>query len=252
VQTGLTAPEDPSEKCPRCGAANSGSNRFCGYCGSMMARPEKPNTQSSKSPSSAGVQHVYHHHYHHHIFPEEETGSGQPSELRWNGQPPVDAAEESPSNSDTRNSANPASESPENSIQKLVREWSVRFNSKRIDDLLALYTSDAIVLRPNVAPVHGREGIRKLLQAAVDAGLGDVELDCADLGMVNDFACLAGRSKMLVPTAPAKRHEETGKYLIVVRREASEWKIIADSWCMDSPKMQPASAATVPPIRAQK
>ena len=78
-------------------------------------------------------------------------------------------------------------------------------------------------------------------------------MDCADIGIVGDFACLTGRSKMLVPTAPAKRHEQTGKYLIVARRENGQWKIVADSWCMDAPKAPPASAsAPVLPIRAQR
>jgi ketosteroid isomerase-like protein len=72
-----------------------------------------------------------------------------------------------------------------------------------------------------------------------------VELDPADAGVVGDIACLTGKSRMLVPTAPGKRHEETGKFLIVARRESGDWKILADSWCIDSlPK------PTVPPVAA--
>jgi ketosteroid isomerase-like protein len=119
--------------------------------------------------------------------------------------------------------------------------------------LLALYSADAIVLRSNVAPAHGRSAIRQLLQAELQAGLGDVELDCADAGFLNDIACLTGRSHMLVPTAPGKRHEETGKFLIVARRESGAWKILADSWCIDAaPKPPVPPTASVPPARTPR
>ena len=134
-----------------------------------------------------------------------------------------------------------------------MQTWSRCFNSKRLDELVELYSSDSIVLRPNSVPAHGQDAVRQLFETALEAGLGDVQLDCADIGIVDDFACLTGRSKMLVPTGPAKRREETGKYLIVVRREGREWKIVADSWCMDTPKAPAASAsAPVLPIRGRK
>ena len=133
-------------------------------------------------------------------------------------------------------------------VQKLVQKWSRCFNSKRIDELIDFYSSDSIVLRPNSAPAHGREAVRKVLESALDSGVGDVQLECADIGLVGDFACLTGQSKMLVPTAPAKRQEATGKYLIVVRRESGEWKIVADSWCMDAPKAAAVAVGTPPAL----
>src|SRR5262249_32287349 len=138
-------------------------------------------------------------------------------------------------------------------IQKLVQKWSRCFNSKRMDELTELYSSDAIVLRPNAASAHGKQAVRQLLEAALDVGLGGVQFDFAEIGMVGNFACVTGRSRMLVPTAPAKREEETGKYLIVVRRENGQWKIVADSWCMDATKA-PVTSATAPvlPIRTQR
>jgi ketosteroid isomerase-like protein len=118
---------------------------------------------------------------------------------------------------------------------------------------LTLYSSDAIVLRANLAPAHGRTAIRQLLQAALQAGLGDVELEPADAGVLGDIACLTGKSRMLVPTAPGKRHEETGKFLIVARRESGDWKILADSWCIDSPPKQTAPlSAPAPAVRTPR
>jgi uncharacterized protein (TIGR02246 family) len=226
-----SANRDAGDTCPKCRAVNSGSNRFCGYCGSLLIRREKSTAQTA-APESALIreqppreQHIHHHH--HHYFPESvakhsfgDTRAALTGELAA-PQPTAVAAAET-------------------AIQKLVRDWTLCCNSKRLDDLLALYSPDAIVLRANVAPAHGRSAIRQLLQAALQAGLGDVELDPADAGVLGDIACLTGCSRMLVPTAPGKRHEETGKFLIVARREGGEWKILADSWCIDSPPKEAA------------
>ena len=233
-----SATEPAGEVCPKCRAVNSGSNRFCGFCGGSLIRRQKPPAQTA-APLSAvheqqvREQHVHHHHYHHHYFPAsvekvpiaDEATAALTGELAA-PQPTAVAAAEA-------------------AIQKLVSDWALCCNSKRLDDLLALYSPDAIVLRANVAPAHGRSAIRQLLQAALQAGLGDVELDAADAGVLGDIACLTGRSRMLVPTAPGMRHEETGKFLIVARREGGEWKILADSWCIDSPP-SPSAPPTAP------
>ena len=239
------SPQTEEEKCPKCGAENSANNRFCGYCGTLMQRPEEHVTEKTSDAGSSG-KHVYHHHYHHHIFPDSPPSPKGPVEgIRLSGETsqadieqPI-AGEHHTESSDV--------------VQKLVQKWSRGFNSKRIDELMDLYSSDSIVLRPNSPAAHGRDAVRKVLESALESGVGDVQLECADIGIVGDFACLTGQSKMLVPTAPAKRQEATGKYLIVVRRESGEWKIVADSWCMDAPKAPPVAAGTPPaPLRGPR
>lgn len=224
------------EKCPKCGAENSAGNRFCGYCGTLMHRPDEHATEKTTDASSSG-KHVYHHHYHHHIFPESQKSLTEKVEgSLWNSQSAQANTEHSLTSEDEAESAD--------AVQKLVQKWSRCFNSQKLDELIELYSADSIVLRPNSPAAHGSEAVRQILETAINSGVADVQLDCADIGIVGDFACLTGRSKMLVPTAPAKRQEATGKYLMVVRRENGEWKIVADSWCMDTSKGPAASPAT--------
>ncbi len=241
--------------CPKCGTGNSGSNRFCGSCGTSLARRAKPSAQEPASTAlhrepvpreqnrrekdkekESAEQHIHHHH--HHYFP---GGTGSPT-----GKPPAFE----PANATlTGELAAPklTGIAAEAAVQKLMIDWTLCCNSKRLDDLLSLYSPDAIVLRSNVAPAHGHPAIREVLKAALEAGLGDVELEPADAGVLGDIACLTGTSRMLVPTAPGKRHEETGKFLIVARRESGAWKILADSWCIDVfPK--PVAPPTTPVV----
>jgi uncharacterized protein (TIGR02246 family) len=245
--TGDSRAEDSDERCPKCREMNSGSNRFCGFCGALLMRLEKPAAKTAAPPSGlvrepqheqpVREQHIHHHH--HHYFPESVV------------KPSFGDAKVALTGELAAPQATPAADA-EAAIQKLVSDWTLCCNSKRLEDLLALYSLDAIVLRADVALAHGRSAIRQLLQAALQAGLGDVELDCADAGVLGDIACLTGRSRMLVPTAPGKRHEETGKFLIVARRESGEWKILADSWCIDAvpkPPVPPTAAARTPRVK---
>ena len=241
------AVEGSSERCPKCRAVNSGSNRFCGFCGTLLTLRdrsvpkadvpaialvrEKPIPAQPASEPQNREQHIHHHH--HHYFPESvakhsfgDAKSALTGEIA--GAHPVAGAE--------------------NAIQKLITDWTLCCNSKRLEDLLALYSPDAIVLRANVAPAHGRSAIRQLLQAALQGGLGDVELEVADAGVLGDIACLTGSSRMLVATVPGKRREETGKFLIVARRESGAWKILADSWCVDAAPPQSAGLTPIAPV----
>jgi ketosteroid isomerase-like protein len=219
--------------CPHCGAANSGSNRYCGFCGSKLPKAEKAH---AISPTASGAHHVYHHHYHHHFvekgMPQEKTGdpaaSGPPVRKEMGG------------------------EDPSEDLRRLVRDWTLYCNSRRIDDLAALYSSEAIILRPNVAAARGRMAIRALLQAALDGGLGDVELDSSDTGALDQIACLSGRSRMLVPVGAGKRQEQTGKYLMVARKQGGEWKILADAWSMDALPEEAVNKVASVPLRAVK
>ena len=92
--------------------------------------------------------------------------------------------------------------------------------------MLELYTADALLLRSNCPPVRGAAAVREFFFAALDAGLGEVEVEPLRVEVVGDMAYEAGRCKALVPGAAGKRREERAKYLWVFARQAnSEWKL---------------------------
>ncbi len=229
--------ENGGGTCPKCGASNSGLNRFCGYCGTLLDRPERPAGTSERAQNSAdGGQHVYHHHYHHYYL----DGS-------WSEESPELESKEVTGTTPTPPTLPfPAAGSVESNLRKLVEDWAVYCNSRRLEDLVALYSRDAIVLRPNVAPARGSAPIRQLLGAALGAGLGDVELNAGDTGVLGEIACLTGRCRML---AAGKRQEQTGKYLMVARRERGDWKILADAWSLDSAREELSQKIAPAPSR---
>jgi ketosteroid isomerase-like protein len=252
---------DPhTEVCPNCGYRNRTGNKFCGMCGVAAKSTQGPERRSLSAPGhdpaaefqfrrdpfvnephppaslsgqpSAGVPtvetHHYHHHYHHHYFPAGyESGAPRPG----------DSGRAEPSRDDKfRPSAAMRGDlsRAEAGVRRVTQEWVLACNTKHLDDLLDLYAADALVLRSNYPPVRGAAAVREFFFAALDAGLGEVELEPLRVEIAGDLAYEAGKCKALVPSATGKRREERGKYLWVCARQSNgEWKLTADCWSSD-------------------
>ena len=122
----------------------------------------------------------------------------------------------------------------EAAVRKLMQDWALACNTRHLDDLVDIYASDAMVLRPNHPPIRGTAAIREFFVTALDSGYGEAELDPLRMEVFGDIAYEAGRCKALVPVAVSKRREERGKYMTLVARQSNgEWKIISDCWSND-------------------
>ncbi len=217
--------------CPSCNAPNPEGNRFCAYCGAALrAASQEPSAEPGSGFAPANLQageHHYHHHYHHHYFP----GS--------NGAPMAgDVHAAAPAGRETGRSrpslAGASLSRAEAAVRRMSQDWAQACNTKQLDDLVELYAPDALVLRPNTPAVRGAAAIREFFFAALDAGLGEADLDPLRVELFGDIAYEAGRCKTLVPVAVGKRREERGKYLMIfARQQNGEWKTLADCWSSD-------------------
>jgi ketosteroid isomerase-like protein len=262
TEEALTAEADvePIERaiCASCGGHNPAANRFCAKCGvplrqavPQLPTPAKeasevpsvsiPRAQSIPETNPPG-QHHYHHHYHHHYFaPVQDVSQTGASESRVGLSSTV---------RDTRLRSTLGSSSlsrAEAAVRKVIQDWALACNNKQLDDLVDLYASDALVLRPNIPAVRGAAAIREYFFAALDSGLGEVELEPMRVEVFGDLAYEAGRCKMLIPVAVSKRREERGKYLVIFARQSGDWKAIADCWSSDlslAVSTEPASRST--------
>jgi ketosteroid isomerase-like protein len=191
-----------------------------------QGNPQAERPSVSHRGAVTGETHHYHHHYHHHYFPAGQEGGV------------VRSAAELPRETEKlRSSAALRGESmsrAEAAVRRISLDWVLACNTKHLDDLLELYIADAIVLRSNYPPVRGAAAIREFFFGALDAGLGEVEVDPIRVEVAGDMAYEAGRCKALVPGAAGKRREERGKYLWVFARQSNgEWKLASDCWSSD-------------------
>jgi len=223
--------------CSVCGHRNRAGNRFCAMCGVALSEakaksgPEEqhPRQFAASSNRAALETHHYHHHYHHHYLPEGYEGMA-PRAAHDSARYDPAREEKMRPNAALRGDMSRA----EAAVRRITHEWVLACNTKHLDDLLDLYVADALVLRSNYPPVRGAAAVREFFFGALDAGLGEVELEPLRVEVVGDLAYEAGRCKALVPSAVGKRREERGKYLWVCARQGNgEWKLAADCWSSD-------------------
>jgi len=226
---GLTV-NTASGTCSGCGQQVLPGRNFCGYCG--LAMTGAATATQGQVQTAAGMHH-YHHHYHHFVAQAKAAGTSaaESEAIAPRGRAP--AAGSSPA----------AGSRAENAVHQLVQDWAQACNTRHLDDLLELYSSDATLIRSNVPPVRSLPAIREFLFALLEAGLGDVEMESLRTEVFGEIAFEMGRCKMLVPVAMGKRREERGKYLVLMARQpAGNWKILADCWSTD---LHVAAAAPV-------
>ena len=227
---GPVAEAQELRRCPSCASQNPRKNRFCARCGGPLeGAPQEtsPSVGDGKmvNPSTPAGEHHYHHHYHHHYFAaSDEIASEGLSDQR---------APAAPAGRDTSKARGARFSRTETALRQLAQDWATACNMKHLDELVGLYSSDAMVIRPNVPPVRSAGAIRELLFSLLEAGLGEVQMEPLRVEIVGEIAYEVGRCTMLMPTATGKRREERGKYVMVIGRQAGEWKILVDSWTTD-------------------
>jgi ketosteroid isomerase-like protein len=221
--------------CSACGYHNREGNKFCGMCGapassvratppSILPAPGQPEPTEFHGRPGANEAHYYHHHYHHHYFQGGQDGAFPRSATE-----PVREEKLRP-NPALRGDMSRA----EAAVRSITQEWVLACNTRHLDDLLELYVSDALVLRSNYPPIRGAAAVREFFFGALDAGLGEVEVEPLRVDIVGDLAYEAGRCKALIPSSSGKRREERGKYLWVFARQSNgQWKLVADCWSSD-------------------
>jgi uncharacterized protein (TIGR02246 family) len=229
---GAIAEAEERRPCRACGGQNPRGNRFCARCGVPLQEVPQGEAPAAtinllKPEEMAAGQHHYHHHYHHHYFPAVE---GQASVVGGNVASAAGAREAARVRTP---SAGTGFSRAEAAVRKLAQDWAQACNTKHLEDLVDLYTADATVVRPNVPPIRTAAAIREYFVAALEAGLGEVEMDPLRVELFGEFAYEVGRCTMLVPAATGKRREERGKYVILTARQAGEWKVIVDCWSSD-------------------
>jgi ketosteroid isomerase-like protein len=226
--------------CSTCGYPNRQGNKFCAMCGVAVVGDDVLAEQSRRSlmrapgmepepivPRARGNEtHHYHHHYHHHYFPGADAVPRTGGEA---GREPAREDRMRP-NAALRGDLSRA----EAAVRRVTQEWVLACNVKHLDDLLELYVTDPMVLRSNYPPIRGAAAVREFFFSALDAGLGEVEMEPMRVDVAGDLAYEAGRFTALVPSATGKRREERGKYLWVCQRQANgEWRLAADCWSSD-------------------
>ena len=101
-------------------------------------------------------------------------------------------------------------------------------NAKDADRATAPYAQDGAIMPPGAPIMAGHEAIRGYWQAAIDGGLGDVVATITGADVSGDMAVTMGTL-----TGSMGGQALSGKYVLVLRKGESGWKVERDIWNFD-------------------
>jgi uncharacterized protein (TIGR02246 family) len=110
------------------------------------------------------------------------------------------------------------------------------FEQADADAIAALYTTDARLLPPNQPMLAGTDAIKQFWQGMLRLNIKQPRLETVELAeQRNDLACELGRYSFTIPLPDGGSATDTGKYLVVWKREDGEWKLHLDIWNTNAP-----------------
>ena len=98
------------------------------------------------------------------------------------------------------------------------------------------YTSDGVVLAPNMEPIIGRDKIASFHSSAVKMGIGSIVLTSTEVFGNEENVFAVGAYELF---GKDKTSLEKGKFLSVWKQENSEWKMYRDIWNSSLPPPAP-------------
>ncbi len=124
--------------------------------------------------------------------------------------------------------------------------WVKAAQSRKVDDWMAFYSDDAVILPPNEPTASTKEAIRKTIgeifaMPNVAITWGPTNVEVAKSG---DIGYLYGKYQMTWDDANGKPVADHGKMVEIWKKQADgNWKCIVDTWSSDLPAAPAPSAS---------
>ncbi len=107
------------------------------------------------------------------------------------------------------------------------KKFMAAFSQKDAAGVAKLYTKAGQLLPPGHEAVAGRPDIQAFWQAAMDAGLAQVQLETIEVEVCRQTAIELGKY-MLVTSSD--QNADTGKYVVIWKLEGGAWRLHRDIW----------------------
>lgn len=120
-------------------------------------------------------------------------------------------------------------------IEDLSTAWQEALNTRDLDTLTMIYTSDARIMPPNGKMMRGAEGVRATFGGMMEAGLtGETLIE--EITMQDNIAYKIGTYKVMQGDSVV----DNGKFIETwLKGEDGKWRISNDIWNSDNPPATP-------------
>ena len=130
----------------------------------------------------------------------------------------------------------PAQSTPRTQIDAANSHFMTTFNRGDGAGVAQYYATDAVLMPPNAAAVHGRSGIAELWGGFAKMGGTNLKLHTTELVAHGDMAHEMGTYSLDVKPAKGAAMDDHGKYIVIWKRDPKAgWQLYRDIWNSDVP-----------------
>jgi len=112
------------------------------------------------------------------------------------------------------------------------QEFVAAFTRGDAAGIATLYTKDGQALPPNNEFVAGKQAIQAFWQGAMNMGIKAAKLETVEVEDRGDIAYEVGKYTL---QGDGGQEIDTGKYVVVWKQEAGQWKLHRDIWNSSRP-----------------
>lgn len=124
---------------------------------------------------------------------------------------------------------------PTELVRGLSRRRAARIARRAFDEMVDdFYSRDAQLLPSGAATLRGREEIRRFWRRAPEEGLVSLTLGSREVEASGELAFEIGRFSRTVRPRHGAPFQEHGKYIVVYRLEAGNYRAIAEMYNSDA------------------
>jgi uncharacterized protein (TIGR02246 family) len=122
-------------------------------------------------------------------------------------------------------------------IGKIPAQWAKTLQAKQIDQLAALYTPDAVFLKPSGERITGRPAVRDLCKKIMDTFSSEFTFHSLASDTSGNLAYDSGEyTESLVKISDQTKAEVQGNYLMIFKRQSDGgWLIAQQMWTLVTP-----------------
>jgi uncharacterized protein (TIGR02246 family) len=117
-------------------------------------------------------------------------------------------------------------------IKAANEKFMAAFSRVDAAGVAALYTEDGQALPPNGDVITGKQGIQTLWQGVMQLGIKGVSLETVEVESHGNTAIEVGKYALMVERGQVI---DTGKYVVIWKQEAGQWKLHRDIWNSSRP-----------------
>lgn len=120
-------------------------------------------------------------------------------------------------------------------IRRLDEEFMKAADARNAGAIVkAFYGSGAVLLPPNHPIVEGPAAIQRFFQGLLDGGFTSIKLETTTVASAGDLAYGRGRYVLAMSPPAGAPVQDTGKYVVVYRRQANGgWRAVEDIFNSD-------------------